>query len=170
MRLRLSIRVLMAVVVLVAVVFAAWQGATELWANIIFNLIVLSLLFAAFQARYARGTAGAWWFGFALCGGTYLVLAIATRAVNRTETYLETPADILLRKTMEFMGQELLGEPPNRAGVTSSSRYLILKSLLTFPNALVGAAIFRFLAARRGASDEPGARDELSGAACPEAR
>src|SRR5215204_5021435 len=101
MRLRVSIRLLMVVVVLVAVIIAAWQGATELWANVVFNLVVLTLLIASFKARYSRGAWGAWWFGFALFGWAYLVLAIATKAVNRTETYLETPADALLRKTME---------------------------------------------------------------------
>lgn len=75
MRLRLSIRALMAVVVLAAVVIAAWRSATALSANVVFNLTVLTLLIASFKARYTRGAAGAWWFGFALCGSVYLIRA-----------------------------------------------------------------------------------------------
>src|SRR3954470_12662344 len=53
MRLRISIRLLMTVVVLVAVLIAAWRGATEPWANVVFNLTVLALLIASFEARYS---------------------------------------------------------------------------------------------------------------------
>jgi hypothetical protein len=124
MKPRISIRGIMGVVVFVAVVIAAWRGATQAWASIVFNLIAFILLIASYKARYSRGTAGAWWFGFALCGWAYLVLAIATGPEN----YLETPADVLLRKTIAFMGQEVLAEPPHSLLVGVRSRYLILGS------------------------------------------
>lgn len=153
MRLRVSIRMLLAVVTLVAVTLAAWQRATETWANVVFNLTVLALLVASFKARYSRGTEGASYFGFALCGWAYLVLAVVSKSLMAAHHHLETPADALLSKVVNYMGQELLGIPD--ASGAPRSRYLILQCLIALVHALLGAAVFRFFATRTEMSGRP---------------
>lgn len=76
-RIRFSIASFMGVIIFVAVGIAALQSATQLWVNIVFNLVVALLLVATYKAKCAQGIAGAWWAGFAAFGWVHLVLGVA---------------------------------------------------------------------------------------------
>ncbi len=75
-RVRVSVMGLMAVVGLFALEFAALRAGTQLWFSVVYTVTVVFLLFAVLTARYRRGVWGAFWFGFAVFGWGYFLLAI----------------------------------------------------------------------------------------------
>ena len=58
-RFRVSIAGLMAVMIPVAVGLVALREATQLWVNIVFNLVVASLLLATYKTIGSRSIAAA---------------------------------------------------------------------------------------------------------------
>jgi hypothetical protein len=61
-------------IIVAGVGFAAVGSSSEFWAGFIFHSAVAILAVASVKARYARGRAGAWWFGFAVFGWAHLLL------------------------------------------------------------------------------------------------
>ena len=74
--LRPSITTLMAVVILAGLAFAALRSASELWFSAFYTATVLLLLRAVVSARFRRGDARAFWFGFAVFGWGVFLLAM----------------------------------------------------------------------------------------------
>lgn len=73
-RLRLSIAGLMAVVLLVAVVLASLQEATDLWAKAMFTVAIASSGVALLGMLFRRGIERATWSGRFISGAGYLTL------------------------------------------------------------------------------------------------
>lgn len=80
-RVRFTVRWLMAFVLVVGVELAALRATpfprSSLWDTVAVNLPVAVLLTAALLARFGRRDATAWWFGFALFGGTQFLVGVA---------------------------------------------------------------------------------------------
>jgi hypothetical protein len=157
-RYRLTIALLMAVIIPVAIGLVALREATQFWVDIVFNLVVASLLLATYKAKCSRGTAGAYWTGFAGFGWANLVLGligmpwgqhygVSTNLV--TLTIVERVWDYF-QDTSAAATRELM------------ARFLVVQSILSLPLGLIGAMTFGFFA-RRG---EP---TESSGASLPAA-
>ena len=77
MRLRVSIRAIMAVVLAAGLGLAALRSASEWWASGIFSLTLLGFALAAAYASQRRGPRRAFWAAFVVFGVGYLVLAFA---------------------------------------------------------------------------------------------
>lgn len=77
---RNSIAGLMAVVVLVAVGFAALKNPSEIWASCLFSLTVGLLLLALLGVAFGSGDRRMFWAGFSVFGWGYLILALLTHA------------------------------------------------------------------------------------------
>jgi uncharacterized membrane protein YeaQ/YmgE (transglycosylase-associated protein family) len=73
---RLSIRALMAVIVVSAIGLAAIRNASDLWAGLLLMIVLGFVGAAILGAIFSRGARRAWWTGFALFSGGYLVLAL----------------------------------------------------------------------------------------------
>ena len=73
---RISIRTLMAFVVVSAVGLAALRAASDLWAGLLLLVALAAVGVAILGAAFMGGAERAWWAGFALFGGGYLALAV----------------------------------------------------------------------------------------------
>jgi hypothetical protein len=73
---RFSIRTLMAFVLVSAIGLAALRNANELWAGALLLVALAAAGAAVLGAIFLRGREQAWWAGFALFSGGYLVAAI----------------------------------------------------------------------------------------------
>jgi hypothetical protein len=73
---RISIRTLMACVLVAAVGLAALKNAGELWAGIMLLLALAAAGVAILGAALMHGRERAWWLGFAVFAGLYLTVAI----------------------------------------------------------------------------------------------
>jgi hypothetical protein len=73
-RLRFPIATLMVLVAFTAASLAPLQNPTATWRGLLMYLKVGPLLYATFRARYGRGRAADWWFGFAAFGWACLGL------------------------------------------------------------------------------------------------
>ena len=69
---RLSIRAIMAVVVMSAIGLAALRNANELWAGMMLLTTLAMLGIATLGIIFLRAKERAWWAGFALFAGSYL--------------------------------------------------------------------------------------------------
>src|SRR4051794_36572493 len=73
---RLSLSGLMVVIAILAAEFAAMRSGSQLWFSTIYSITLLVLLVATLAARFRRGGARAFWFGFALFGWAYFLMAL----------------------------------------------------------------------------------------------
>jgi hypothetical protein len=73
---RVSIRTLMVVIVGAAIGLAGLRNANEIWAGAMLLVALAASGVAVLGAINLRGTERAWWQGFALFPGGYLVLAL----------------------------------------------------------------------------------------------
>jgi hypothetical protein len=73
---RISIRTLMALVLVSAIGLAALRNASELWAGMMLLLALAAVGVAILGVALMRGRERAWWLGFAVFGGGYLVAAL----------------------------------------------------------------------------------------------
>jgi hypothetical protein len=73
---RISIRTLMAFILVSAVGLAALRNADEVWAGMMLLLAMVAVGVAILGATLMRGRERAWWLGFAVFGGGYLVAAL----------------------------------------------------------------------------------------------
>jgi hypothetical protein len=74
---RFSIFAMMGFVLACGVALAALRNASELWAGILFVIDLGALGAALLGVIYLRGKERAWWLGFGLFGGGYLMLTLA---------------------------------------------------------------------------------------------
>lgn len=94
---RISIRTLMAFVLVSAVGLAALRNASELWAGIMLLLALAAAGAAILGAALMQGGERAWWLGFAVFGGGYLVVALgpvrSELAITRVLSYVHSRVD-----------------------------------------------------------------------------
>jgi hypothetical protein len=149
-RFHVSIASLMAVMIPIALGLAAFQSATQLWVNIVFNLVVAVLLVATYKAKCSQGIEGAWWAGFASFGWGHLVLGLL--GMPWGQHYGVGPELV----TGEITGRVVaLLEPDRSAAVLQRviARVLVVHCVLCVLLSLLGAYVFSFFAARRIASE-----------------
>jgi hypothetical protein len=87
---RISIRTLMALVLLSAVGLATLKNVSELWAGIVLLLGLAAEGVAILGATLMPGRERAWWLGFAVFAGLYLALAIGPWVNDRFRYQLIT--------------------------------------------------------------------------------
>ena len=87
---RFSVRALMAVIVGCAVGIAALRNANDWWAGTMLQVALTAVGIAVLGAIFVRGREQAWWLGFALFGGGYLVLAVSPWLINTFQPILCT--------------------------------------------------------------------------------
>jgi hypothetical protein len=85
-RFRFTIASLIGVVLFTAVAFAALREATVLWDSVVFTLTVCVFSAAVLLAVHRVGPARAYWLGFALFGGGYLVATLVPTVEHRLAT------------------------------------------------------------------------------------
>jgi hypothetical protein len=85
---RLSIRILMAVVLVSAFSLAALRNANELWATVMTMVALAFVCVAVLWAVLLRGRERAWWSGFALLGGVYLLISLSPLRYRLGTTHL----------------------------------------------------------------------------------
>jgi hypothetical protein len=85
-RVRFSIASLILVIVFVAVGIAALRAATEIWDAGLFGTTLGILLISVLLAVHRAGRRRAYWLGFALFGGTYLVATLVPPVESRLPT------------------------------------------------------------------------------------
>jgi hypothetical protein len=73
MRPRFSIGLLLAVIALCGVAVAALRSPSYLWANALYTAAAASVVVASIQTAFARGGRRAFWAGFLMAAGPYLV-------------------------------------------------------------------------------------------------
>ena len=164
MRLRFSIMGLMALVLTVAIGFAALRNPSELWASALFTLAVGLLCVAVLGVAFRHGHKRQFWMGFAVFGWAYLILVFASDALS--------PPPLLTTKLLSFADQQInpksdtpifitgvlngtisANSLPSRAtmpitGPNSLLFYQIGQALATLIVALVGGIAARIFAAR----------------------
>jgi hypothetical protein len=157
-RFRLSIASLMVVMIPLAIGLAAIRSATQLWVNLVFNLVVAVLLMALYKAKCSQGIDGAWWAGFASFGWCHLVLGLLGNSF--AQHYGVEP--LLLTAEITWRVLDLL-EPDSSAADLQRviARTLVVHCVVSLFFALLGATVFRYFAARRLESDH--ARRQLGG-------
>jgi hypothetical protein len=99
MRLRVSIRLLMAVVGLVAVVIAALRSASPLWASALFTLTLGILATAVLGALFADRRRRPFWTGLAVFGWGYMALAFGPWLATEVRPHLTTSTILDLLST-----------------------------------------------------------------------
>jgi hypothetical protein len=85
---RISVRSLMAVVLISAIGLAALRNASSLWAGIILLLDMVALGGAVLGAAIMRGREQAWWLGFAVFGAGYLIAASSSLGTELPTTQM----------------------------------------------------------------------------------
>ena len=85
---RFSIRTLMAFIVASAVGLAALRNANDLWAGMMLLFALASVGVAVLGASHMSGQERAWWMGFAVFGGGYLVAALCPVRSELATTHL----------------------------------------------------------------------------------
>jgi hypothetical protein len=85
-RIRFSIGSLLVAVLAAGVGFAALRESTDVWDSGVFTVAVASFLLAALLALHREGPRRAFWLGFALFGGTYLVASLLPSVESRLLT------------------------------------------------------------------------------------
>jgi hypothetical protein len=101
-RFRFSIASLLAVVLVLAVGFAAMREATEVWSSSIFTLTLGALLCSVLLAIHRAAARRAFWVGFALFGWGYLVLSLVPSVESR----------LLTAKGLAFLDSKVPGRSP----------------------------------------------------------
>jgi hypothetical protein len=149
-RFHVSVAGLMAIMIPIALGLAALQVATQLWVNIIFNLVVAALLTATYKAKRHTGAAGAWWGGFAAFGWAHLVLGLI--GMPWGQHYGISP-DLV---TQEVTGRlaSLLEPDTSVAALTRwTAKFLIVHCVSSLLFGLLGAVVFGIFASRDMASE-----------------
>lgn len=165
-RYRVSIAGLMAVMIPVALGLVALREASQLWVDIVFNLVVASLLLATYKAIGSRGTAAARWAGFASFGWAHLVLGLI--GMPWGQHHGVSPNLVTLRLIERVW--DYLEIDTSAQGVIA--RFLVVHSVLSVLLGLVGAIVFGFFAdrgERAGRRREDGEPIGSSGPASPAA-
>jgi hypothetical protein len=164
MRLRYTLARMMGVVLIAAVVLAAWTHASNASACVVFNATVLVLIVATFKARFAPGRDGAWWLGFATLGWAHLVLWLAARPWAESYSFnLDLFTDVVYWVLAADVGIDRLASNLTRDLEPAKARTVLLECVTTWVVGLLGAWSFRVAAFVR-ARPQP---DRATGAKVP---
>ena len=153
MRHRFTIAGLLVSILFFAIVFAGLRSGSNDWCKLIYSFTFVTLVYAAIAARYR----GAFWYGFAVAGWAYFIVAFGpwigvrpvSEPVNRsliTSFVHEVVVTVLARSD----------PPPVVTGiedVLQANREGIFHSALTVLFALLGGSVARVLARPRPQSD-----------------
>jgi hypothetical protein len=144
-RYRLTIALLMAVMIPVALGLVALREATQFWVDIVFNFVVASLLLATYKAKCSRGTAGAYWTGFAAFGWANLVLGLIE--MPWAQHYGVAP-NLVTLMIVERVWAYWDSDTSAAKVQGMMARFLVVQSILSLLLGLIGAMIFSFFAGR----------------------
>ncbi len=163
-RFRVSIAGLMTVMIPVAIGLVALREASQLWVDIVFNLVVASLLFAIYKARCSQGTGAAWWTGFAAFGWAHLVLGLI--GMPWGQHYGVSPnllTVVIIERVWEYFDSE------NSAAAVQGviARFLVVHSVLSLLLSWIGAMAFGFFAGRGEPIESSGPASTAAGSAPP---
>jgi len=137
----------MGVVLMAAIVLAAWRFANNVSANIIFNLTVAMLIIATYQAKFTPGRQGAWWSGFATLGWVHLVLWLAGMPWERSYSFrVSFISDTVFWILAAIVGLDQGAFDLRLDFEPTIARTLILQSLTSLVVGFVGAWAFSFVA------------------------
>jgi hypothetical protein len=145
-RFRFSIASVMAAMIPLALGLAALQSATQLWVNIVFNLVVAVLLIATYKATCSQGIDGAWWTGFAAFGWAHLVLGLLGMPWGQ---HFGVEPDIATGMITEWVFALLEIVTSLAVVQKATARALVVHCLVCLLVSLVGATVFAGFAARR---------------------
>jgi hypothetical protein len=138
---RITIAGLMAIVLYVAVGFAALRNADAFWASATLSLAILSVSVALAGALACRGRARASWAGFAAASLACLVIWLSA---HETVGFVSGPPRLLA-----FWGFRLLGPYINPAAGAGGQPYIyyvqVSNSLESIVFGLAGAFLARFI-------------------------
>ena len=115
---RISIRVLMAFVVFAAVGLAALRNADEVWAGMMLLLAMIAIGVAILGATLMRGAERAWWLGFAVFGGGYLVASLCPMRSDLATTRLLQ--SVIARSSLDSV---IVARAPSQKFRMSDGRY-----------------------------------------------
>ncbi len=167
-RSRFTIAGLLGVIVILSMIFAGLRSGSNDWFKLIYTVVFIALVYAAIAARYL----GPFWYGFAVAGWAYFLIAfgpwIATgsasspqHGVNRsiiTSVVLEIVSAIMFRMDFVAAGNAL---PPTDAAsmmilnLRSANREGISHCALAILFALAGGWVGRVVAKRRDLQPDP---------------
>jgi hypothetical protein len=85
---RFSIRTLMAFVLVTAVGLSALRNANAFWATVLTIVALASVCGAVLGASLLPGRERAWWLGFAVLGGVYLLVSLSPLRYRLGTTHL----------------------------------------------------------------------------------
>jgi hypothetical protein len=129
----------MAVMIPVAIGFVALREATQLWVDIVFNLVAACLLLATYKAIRSRGIAAARWAGFASFGWAHLVLGLIGMPWGQ---HFGVSPNLLTCVLVERVWAYL--DPDTSAAAVQGviARFLVVHSILSILLGLFGAMVF----------------------------
>jgi hypothetical protein len=169
MQARISIRTLMALVILLGLELVALRACSVFWFKASYALTLASLFFAVLSARF-RG--GAFWFGFALFGWGYFLLGLGPFELSKTYEVGITPnPNLWTHDLVEFVLENATRVPEIRRFQTSPSyaqeqesfarvrsargtAHLILTALSAFAGSIAACA-FAAVVGRQSGRDDP---------------
>jgi hypothetical protein len=145
-----SIAGLMAIMVPIALGLAALHEATQVWVNLVFNLVVAALLTATYEAKRHKGVAGLWWAGFASFGWAHLVLGLI--GMPWGQSFGISP-DLVTQEVTGRLASLLEPDTSAAAVKTRTAKFLVVHCVSSLLFGLLGAAVFGLFASRDRASE-----------------
>ena len=110
-----------------------------------FNLVVASLLLATYMAKCSRGTAGAYWTGFAAFGWAHLVLGLIWMPWRQ---HYDVSPNLVTLVIVERVWANFESDTSAAAIRGLMARFLVVQSILSLLLGLIGAMTFGFFARR----------------------
>jgi hypothetical protein len=150
-RARFPIASLMALIALLAVEMAALRVASKGFVELSRFLTVAMLAVATYLARYRDGARAAGWFGFALFGWAYLVLAIDACARRHPSPFRPLSALPPVTSLALFLTDEPVTGNNVRSIELRWNQFDIFQSMLALSFAALGGLACGIWARRRGA-------------------
>ena len=145
---RYSITALMGFVLIVALELAALRSGTSGWVEIARLLTVVILVVATYRARFSKGEAASWWFGFSLLGWAYYLLGIEEGQWARFNYPADPFVESLPFRTLGLFVPDIdpLGWDHSPRGFRVYHQVRIVQSILVLVVAAVGGLTCRLLA------------------------
>lgn len=155
---RISILGVMGIILVAGLVLAlvrAERGivssSLEGWANLTSYLTVASLVIATYSARYRKGAAADWWFGFALGGWSYYLFAGDMIWHWAFDLHTRGPSSLVSRMPSYIVGDinYYYSLPPN-SEVDSYLRHIAQATLVLLAAAAGGSVCLMLSRQKRG--------------------
>jgi hypothetical protein len=99
--LRFNIASLIVFILICGVAFAALKESSEIWEHGVFSVTLLALIAAVLLAIYSSEARRAFWLGFALVGGCYLVFTLVPQIESR----------LVSSRGLSYLHSKLPGQP-----------------------------------------------------------